>query len=119
MPKVICTIRDKESWVASMDAIAKHSKMDLLAWILWPLPTMRYFVPYLESMGNGRWGELYYQDGVGFGDWSGVRDRHMMYLEETVPRDKLFFFNVKDGWTPLCQNTGLQRARRRNLSQLE
>lgn len=38
--------------------------------------------------------------------WSYGRDvweRHIAYLERTVPKDKLVYFDVKDGWEPLCK----------------
>lgn len=27
----------------------------------------------------------------------------MAYLERTVPKDKLMYFDVRDGWGPLCK----------------
>ena len=32
-----------------------------------------------------------------------VYDVHHAWLEEVVPKDKLFYFNIKDGWAPLCK----------------
>jgi hypothetical protein len=31
---------------------------------------------------------------------------HEDYLRSVVPADRLFFFNVKDGWEPLCKILG-------------
>jgi hypothetical protein len=28
---------------------------------------------------------------------------HEDYVRRVVPKDRLFFFNVKDGWEPLCK----------------
>jgi hypothetical protein len=33
-------------------------------------------------------------------------DRHIAYLKQTVPEDRLIFFDVKDGWAPLCTVLG-------------
>ncbi len=30
----------------------------------------------------------------------------MAYVRRVVPEDKLFFFNVRDGWAPLCNILG-------------
>lgn len=30
-------------------------------------------------------------------------DLHEAYVRRVVPPEKLFFFNVKDGWEPLCK----------------
>lgn len=29
-------------------------------------------------------------------------ENHIAYLKRIVPQDQLFFFDVKDGWEPLC-----------------
>jgi hypothetical protein len=35
-------------------------------------------------------------------------DRHIEWLKEIVPEDRLVFFDVRDGWTPLCEALGLE-----------
>lgn len=32
--------------------------------------------------------------------------RHIAWLKENVPEDRLVFFEVKDGWEPLCKVLG-------------
>lgn len=32
-----------------------------------------------------------------------VWKRHTAWLEEIVPKEKLFFVDMKDGWEPLCK----------------
>lgn len=32
-----------------------------------------------------------------------VWERHQEWLEEIVPKGQLFFYDVKDGWEPLCK----------------
>ena len=36
-----------------------------------------------------------------------VWDRHIEYLERSVPKDKLLYFDVRDGWEPLCKALNL------------
>jgi hypothetical protein len=33
-------------------------------------------------------------------------NRHIEQLKKTVPPERLFFFDVKDGWEPLCKALG-------------
>jgi hypothetical protein len=33
----------------------------------------------------------------------GLLELHEDYLHRVVPPERLFFFNVKDGWEPLCK----------------
>lgn len=35
-------------------------------------------------------------------------DRHIEYLREVVPPEKLVFFDVRDGWEPLCKALGCE-----------
>lgn len=33
-------------------------------------------------------------------------DRHHAHIEEVVPKEKLVYYSVKDGWEPLCKALG-------------
>jgi len=33
-------------------------------------------------------------------------ESHIRYLKRVVPEGKLLFFDVKDGWEPLCETLG-------------
>ena len=102
--KVVCTVRDVDRWVASIEEVSKASLSPLLWLILLPLSPMRHFTRYIEALQEGRWGELYYKNGSSKKhqnmaiEW----DNHMAYPREIVPADKLFFYDVRDGWEPLC-----------------
>ncbi|KAI2629605.1 P-loop containing nucleoside triphosphate hydrolase protein [Hypoxylon sp. NC1633] len=107
--KVICTVRDPEAWDKSVDAISTASLQWHLRFILFPLSPMRYFPRYLDALAAGRWAEIYHTSGkptkhVGTEVW----ERHIQHLKEVVPADKLVFFNVKDGWGPLCEALGCE-----------
>ena len=100
--KVICTVRDPDDWWRSMEPVIRNAKMPFLRFVFYRLPTLRYFVTCYKAMENGRYRELYIQDGNN----TFVRetyDYHMRYLKRVVPEEKLHFFSVEDRWEPLCK----------------
>jgi len=96
---VICTVRDPLSWEKSMEGISKAATMWFLRGVLLPLPALRYFVDYINVLGQA-WFKLY---GEGEPFTRETYDRHIAWLRKTVPEDRLVFFDVKDGWKPLCK----------------
>ena len=101
--KVVCTTRDPDRWVESIEKLAKTSLQGFLRFALFWLPGLRYFPDYIEALNAGRWGELYGRSEENLPIYDRrVWSRHMEYLSRTVPKDKLIFFDVKDGWKPLC-----------------
>lgn len=36
-----------------------------------------------------------------------VYERHIEYLKQSVPEEKLFFFGIHEGWEPLCRALNL------------
>lgn len=100
--KVICTVRDPEAWVESMAGVASASTKWFLRGVLLPLPTMRHFIDYINGLRD-QWLYLY---GETEPPTRMTYDRHMQWLKETVPEDKLVFVAVKDGWEPLCKALG-------------
>lgn len=101
--KVICTVRDPDKWWASMEPVVRHANLKVLAWILKTVPVLRYFRQFHDSMDDGRFGELYFRKGERKQPARVTYDRHIEHLKSTVPADKLFFFDVRDGWEPLCK----------------
>jgi hypothetical protein len=100
---VICTVRDPDKWVESMAAVASMSTQWFLRFVLFPLPTLRHFVDYINVLRH-QWYTLYGEtEPVTRKSW----DRHVAWLKETVPADRLIFYEVKDGWEPLCQALNL------------
>ena len=99
---VICTVRDPVSWEKSMLGISNAATMWFLRAVLFPLPALRYFVDYINVL-RPAWFRLYDErephTRVTYG-------RHIAGLEKVVPADRLVFFNVKDGWEPLCKALG-------------
>lgn len=95
---VICTVRNPSSWAKSMQGVAGASTKSFLRILLCLVPSMRYFVDYVNELSD-MWKVLY-------GDIQQreqIWNRHMEWLKETVPPERLVFFEVKDGWGPLCK----------------
>ncbi|KAF2874006.1 hypothetical protein BDV95DRAFT_592155 [Massariosphaeria phaeospora] len=99
---VICTVRDPDAWVKSMEGVSNVSTMWFLRFVLFPLPGMRYFCQYISVL-RGQWLHLY-------GETEPVTTKthynHIEYLKRVVPPQKLVFYSVKDGWEPLCKALG-------------
>ncbi|KFA71335.1 hypothetical protein S40288_09118 [Stachybotrys chartarum IBT 40288] len=96
--KVICTIRDIEAWEHSMSVVSSQSTQWFLRFVLFPVPSLRYFVDYIDALRE-QWLSL-------FGEAEPVTrksyNQHIKWLRDNVPGDRLTFLDVKDGWEPLC-----------------
>jgi hypothetical protein len=101
--KVICTVRDADKWWASMEPVVRNANTKVLAWILKTVPVLRYFRQFHDAMDEGRFGELYFRKGERKQPARITYDRHIQWLKDNVPAHKLFFFDVRDGWGPLCK----------------
>ena len=98
--KVICTTRDIESWAMSAESILKTSTMWFLRGVLFLLPSLRYAVSYvslIRKVWTGLYGDKQIPD---------LYDQHIARLKAIVPENRLVFFDVKDGWEPLCKVLG-------------
>lgn len=97
---VIVTTRDSEAWFKSQQLID-----DLNEW--WTrLPLLLYFIPKLNILP--RWLHLrrrLFRWRFGKDRFTEAADltRHETWLRGVVPKERLFFFSVKDGWGPLCE----------------
>jgi hypothetical protein len=99
--KVICTIRDPVAWEKSMEQVRNATVPWYLHLVLLPLPGLMYFIPYLHLLA-AQWEKLY-------GEAIPTRhtyDRHIAWLKEVVPEDRLVFFEVTEGWQALCEALG-------------
>jgi len=95
---VIATTRDQESWWKSMNYL--HTLMST-----WYIPYVVLFIPKVgmyrqwreafKKLAKWRYGEQRINEGT--------LKKHEDHLRAVVPKDKLFWFNVQDGWEPLCQ----------------
>ncbi|KAM0804847.1 P-loop containing nucleoside triphosphate hydrolase protein [Usnea florida] len=105
--KVIATTRDPDDWWRSMAPLVRNSKMGFLGFAFYWLPTLRFFTTYVRAAEEGRYGELYFQEG----NQTCVRETygyHMDYLRRVVPKEKLVLYSVKEGWGPLCEILGVE-----------
>ena len=100
---VICTVRDPDAWTKSMGQLATTSFQTMLAVMLFWVPCVRYFPQWVRVLHEGRWGELYIRPGEQPDYGKITWERHMEHLKRCVPRDRLHFYDVKDGWEPLCK----------------
>jgi hypothetical protein len=63
---------------------------------------MRFFPDYIEQLRR-QWVELFgMPEPATRVHW----DRHVEYLKRVVPEDRLVWYDVKDGWQPLCRVLG-------------
>lgn len=82
--------------------VVKASQPALAGFLFFWVPSMR-FLPRLAKSLESIFYERY---GVKIKDTESAIacfDRHHAWLEEIVPKEKLVYFNVKDGWEPLCR----------------
>lgn len=99
--KVIVTVRDAVSWERSMEQVRNATVPWYLHLVLLPLPGLMYFVPYLQLLA-AQW-EVLYGEAV---PTRRTYERHIAWLKEVVPRERLVFFEVRDGWGSLCEALG-------------
>lgn len=100
---VIVTTRDPQLWERSMSQVAGLATLWFLRVVLLPLPGMRWFVDYINEL-EVLWMKVF---GVNR-PHVGVYEKHLERLKAVVPSERLLFFNVKDGWEPLCNMLGVE-----------
>ncbi|KAE8376636.1 P-loop containing nucleoside triphosphate hydrolase protein [Aspergillus bertholletiae] len=111
--KVVCTVRDPVAWEKSMEHVHGAAAAWFLKALLFPLPGMRHFVGFTWLLRR-LWSRLYLDDR----SLSSVNEvaatlprrevyaRHLAWLQENVPANRLVFFDVREGWEPLCKALG-------------
>lgn len=101
--KVICTMRDRQTWAKSVLLMAQASQPRLAKFLFFWIPSLRY-LPELSDAFTHIWSARYGQrlltsEQEALKIW----DSHLQYLQDVVPKGKLFYYSVKDGWGPLCK----------------
>ncbi|KAF4261646.1 hypothetical protein CNMCM8812_004840 [Aspergillus fumigatus] len=111
--KVVCTVRDPLAWEKSMKQAHGLTRTWFLKALLFPLPGMRHFVDFTWLLRR-QWSRLY-ADGRHLNSVNEVAatlpqretySRHLAWLKENVPPHQLIFFDVREGWEPLCRALG-------------
>lgn len=100
--KVICTVRDRRTWAKSVLLMAQASQPRLAKFIFFWIPSLRHLPEFsnaLTHIWSARYGQGITSEEGALKIW----DRHLAYLEDVVPKEKLFYYSVKDGWAPLCE----------------
>lgn len=99
---VICSTRDVNAWAKSMEFVSglvrPLTQRFIFFWIRnvrW-LPKMWDLLPRIFDEKFGLQPQTDKNAKI-------VWERHINWLNEIVPKDKLFFADVKDGWQPLCK----------------
>lgn len=81
----------------------------LMTFLFFWIPSLRHMPRLITAFTN-----IYqqrYGPGPSLESEAGARrvwDAHYAHLQETVPRDRLVFYSVKDGWEPLCKVLGVE-----------
>ncbi|OAL33746.1 hypothetical protein AYO20_06922 [Fonsecaea nubica] len=100
--KVICTIRDRDSWWDSYSALWQGIE-DLYSWS-WLSPSLRRFCTFSYEF----WRRVPQAVGIPeceplpMVNQEKLYEAHAEYVRRVVPASQLYFFNVRDGWEPLC-----------------
>lgn len=105
--KVLCTMRDSESWVRSIMDIVRATQPTLASFLFFWIPSTRW----LPKAGKAMEDLFAYRFGFRIRDEVSARqiwEKHHAWLEEIVPKEKLFFVDVKDGWGPICTALDLE-----------
>ncbi|RDW92312.1 hypothetical protein BP5796_01706 [Coleophoma crateriformis] len=125
---VICTTRDPETWLRSLGDLLKDVDLWWIDALFSIMPALRFFAAWRRSMAYRRrviypeaaalpeeadFTKVYGQGKVIKLIWffssfvltlhTDVLEIHYNYLKRVVPPERLFFYNIKDGWEPLCR----------------
>jgi hypothetical protein len=95
---VIVTTREQKSWWKSME----HMNGMMSTWYL---PVIVMWLRKAQIYGE--WGERfqaltlwrYGEEGI----QEGTKEKHEAHIRKVVPAEKLHFYNVSEGWGPLCR----------------
>jgi Sulfotransferase domain len=112
--KVILTVRDPERWYESTrstiyELTVTASRSHLFRLLFGAMRFIRF-----GRVGSGNLAEEIVWDGTFDGRFEDKRfaievfERHNAEVRRRVPRDKLLVYEVKEGWSPLCEFLGVE-----------
>ena len=103
---VVCTVRDPVAWEKSMESIISALTMQFLRYMLLPLPVMRFYFDYINLLRDA-WFRLYGGTELPIRVTTRITyNAHIAWLQRVVTEEKLVFFDVREGWEPLCKALG-------------
>ncbi|KAI7286496.1 hypothetical protein KC345_g1197 [Hortaea werneckii] len=106
--KVVLSVRDTpEVWYRSVLQTVwyVHMQSPFAPDKLLGQPVFERFLPSLFRMGKRMFADVFEADFPRTG--IDVYNEHIEHIRTLVPPDNLLIFNVKEGWTPLCDFLGL------------
>ena len=95
---VIVTTRDQDSWWKSMEYLNSFMGTYHLPFVvmwLWKAQAYGKWRKRFQELLMWRYGHDHIQ--------KETLELHEDYQRQVVPKEKLFFYNVKEGWEPLCK----------------
>ncbi|OKP11699.1 hypothetical protein PENSUB_2771 [Penicillium subrubescens] len=98
--KVICTVREPNRWWESYQELINTLDNPLFILLQLVQPTLRYSLAWKLAILKRR-RKIYPPEFEPLGPH--FMEIHSDYLKRVVPEDRLLFFNMKDGWEPLCK----------------
>ena len=104
--KVICTTRNVDSWWKSWKGIEAKISPTVINIIFWPVPTFRYLAAFLEAI-EIKMRSNYPLDPAVKPPGKEMYQHHIDFVKRVVPPERLYFFDVKEGWGPLCEILGV------------
>lgn len=99
---VIVTTRDEDSWWRSMEYMNSFMGTYHLPFVvmwLWKAQAYGKWRHRFKNLLLWRYGHDHIQ--------KETLKLHEDYQRQVVPKEKLFFYNVKEGWEPLCKILGV------------
>ncbi|KAK4500381.1 hypothetical protein PRZ48_008570 [Zasmidium cellare] len=104
---VLCTTRPTQPWLHSLSQLLRAGSL-ATTYKTALVPIARLFPTYTPLLTSTRWKEIYsHPDGSPMEMYE-VPERHVEWLKEVVPKERLFFVDVREGWGPICEALGME-----------
>ncbi|KAJ4137895.1 hypothetical protein NW754_001539 [Fusarium falciforme] len=100
---VIATKREPESWWKSQRFIDSYAQTWWLSYFLAPVPRIGVYPVFMKLRRR----LLMWRFGIDELTGPGSLKAHEDLLRQTIPPEKLFLYDVRDGWEPLCNILGV------------
>ena len=95
---VIATTRDSKSWYKSTARMREMTERWYIPWVVFWMPKVNIFPTWDKLRRRMTVWRFGYEDFE-----EKTLGEHEAYLRKVVPPEKLFWFEPRDGWEPLCK----------------